>query len=279
MGDSHGFSRMARGRGGGVGVLTLMFGHAAGNLFTRAAPTKCDILHPLGLLRVALVVVLEFRPVRVALLQERIAALNGFVCHVGKAGGLAGEHLLSHQAIIGEVEGELQHALRCGGLAEDLLGGLDRLIFQISMIGHNIDCTHALHGLRIVGATQEEDFAGKFLAHHLCQVCGTITGVKTSDIRISLLKARVLAGCDRHVAHHVQGVAAAGSPTTNYGDDHLRHSADQALYLKDVQAAAFGLLARDVNSVGSVAVGVAVAAAASDALVAAGAEGPAAVLR
>ena len=29
MGDPHGFSRMARGRGGGVGVLTLMFGHAA----------------------------------------------------------------------------------------------------------------------------------------------------------------------------------------------------------------------------------------------------------
>lgn len=56
MGDSHGFSRMSRGRGGGVGVLTLMFGHAAGNLFTRAPPAKCDILHPLGLLRVALVV-------------------------------------------------------------------------------------------------------------------------------------------------------------------------------------------------------------------------------
>lgn len=29
MGDPHGFSRMARGRGGGVGVLTLMIGHAA----------------------------------------------------------------------------------------------------------------------------------------------------------------------------------------------------------------------------------------------------------
>lgn len=279
MGDPHGFSRMARGRGGGVGVLTLMFGHAAGNLFTRAAPTKCDILHPLGPLRVALVVVREFRPVRVALFQEGIATFDGFVGHVSKAGGFTSEHLLSHQAVISEVEGELQHALRCGGLAEDLLGSLDRLVFKFGVVSHNVDGTHALHGLRIIGATQEEDFAGKFLAHHLCQVCGTITGVKTSDISISLLKARVLAGCDRHVAHHVQGVAATGSPTTNYGDDHLRHGADQALYLEDVQAAAFGLLARDVNSVGSVAIGVAVAAAASDALVAPGAEGPAAVLR
>lgn len=56
MGDPHGFSRMSRGRGGASAVLAVMFGHAAGNLFTRAPPAKCDILHPLGLLRVALVV-------------------------------------------------------------------------------------------------------------------------------------------------------------------------------------------------------------------------------
>src|SRR5690242_21285817 len=39
-------------------------------------------------------------PVRLALLQERVAALDRLVGHVGEAGRLPGEELLAHQAVV-----------------------------------------------------------------------------------------------------------------------------------------------------------------------------------
>ena len=52
---------------------------------------------------------------RVALLEERVEALDGLVGHVRQPGRLAGEHLLAHEPVVDQVEGELQHPL--GGRA------------------------------------------------------------------------------------------------------------------------------------------------------------------
>src|SRR5207248_3091698 len=49
------------------------------------------------------------RPVRLALLQERIAALDRLVGHVRQPRCLAGEQLLADQPVVDEVEGVLQH--------------------------------------------------------------------------------------------------------------------------------------------------------------------------
>src|SRR5690606_16688693 len=53
----------------------------------------------------------EGGPVGVSLLEEAVPALLGLVGHVGEAGGLAGEHLLADEAVVDQVEGELQHPL------------------------------------------------------------------------------------------------------------------------------------------------------------------------
>ena len=73
----------------------------------------------------------------------------------------------------------------------------------------------------------------------------------------------------------MEAVPAAGRPAGHDADDDLRHEADEALHLEDVEAAGLG----GIDGVGGVAVRVAVAVLAADALVAAGAERPAAVLR
>ena len=75
----------------------------------------------------------------------------------------------------------------------------------------------------------------------------------------------------------MQAVAAAGRPAVDHRDDDLGHRADQALHLEDVQPPALGLDPPLVDGVGRGALGVLVAGAAPDALVAAGAEGPLAV--
>jgi hypothetical protein len=74
-------------------------------------------------------------------------------------------------------------------------------------------------------------------------------------------------------------VAATRRPPVDDRDDDLRHGADQALDLEDVQPPAELLRAALVDRVRGLATGVLVAAATPDALVAARAEGPAAVLR
>ena len=76
----------------------------------------------------------------------------------------------------------------------------------------------------------------------------------------------------------MQRVPAAGRPAVDDRDDDLGHRADQPLHLEDVQPAARRLDPRLVDGLGGLALGVLVAAAAADPLVAAGAERPAAVL-
>ena len=65
-------------------------------------------------------VVREGRPVGGTAVEERIAPLDRLIGHVGQARGLTGEDLLSGQAVIGQVEGEFEHADRLRGLARHL---------------------------------------------------------------------------------------------------------------------------------------------------------------
>jgi hypothetical protein len=85
----------------------------------------------------------------------------------------------------------------------------------------------------------------------------------------------MLGARQRQVAHHVQAVAAARCPSGYDGDHDFGHEPDEPLALQDVQAAE----PRGVDTLGRVAGGVLVAGAATDALVAAGAERPAAISR
>ena len=124
---------------------------------------------------------------------------------------------------------------------------------------------------------EEEDLAGALLPHHLREVGAAVAAVEAADVGIRLLERGVLARGEGEVADDVQAVAAAGRPAVDHRDDDLGHGADEALHLEDVQAAALGLDPALVDGVGGGAVGVLVARAAADALVAAGAEGPLAV--
>ena len=126
----------------------------------REQDTKCDE-HGAGH---SLVVVREFVPVGLAFVQEGLLALDGLIGHIGQAGGLAGEDLLAHQAIIGEVEREFQHALGGGGLHVDLLAHADGGVLELAVVCDLIDRAHLIHALGIVGAAQKEDLAGEFLA-------------------------------------------------------------------------------------------------------------------
>ena len=117
-----------------------------------------------------------------------------------------------------------------------------------------------------------------FWPDHPGEVRRAVAAVERADVGVGLLEPRVLAAGDRQVADDVQRVAAAGRPAVDDGDDDLGHGADQPLHLEDVQPAARGPDPGRVDRVGGLALGVLVAAAAPDPLVAAGAERPAAVL-
>ena len=122
---------------------------------------------------------------------------------------------------------------------------------------------------------EEEDLAGELLTDLTGEVGRAEAAVEAGDVGVGLLEPGVLAAGEREVAHDVQAVPAARRPSGHDADHDLRHEADQALHLEDVEATG----AAGIDRVGRVALGVAVAVPAPDALVAAGAERPAAVLR
>src|ERR1700693_2118556 len=130
-----------------------------------------------------------------------------------------------------------------------------------------------MHLLGGVGPAEEEDLSCELLAALLAQICAAVAAVEAAAARVGLLEAGVLAAGQREVAHHVQAVPAAGGPAADKADHHLRHEPDQPLHLQDVQPPG----ARRIHRVGGLACRVLVAGAAADALVAAGAERPAAV--
>ena len=76
------------------------------------------------------------------------------------------------------------------------------------------------------------------------------------------------------IGHDVEAVAPAGGPARHHADHDLGHEPDESLHLEDVEPSGAG----GVDGFGGLALGVAVAVAAADALIAAGAERPTAVL-
>ena len=125
-----------------------------------------------------------------------------------------------------------------------------------------------------VGAAEGEDLPGELLAHLAGEVGRAVAAVEGADVGVGLLEAGVLGAGQGHVAGDVERVAAAGRPAVDDGDDELRHEPDEPLALEDVEPAGPGR----VDGLGRFAAGVLVTGPAPDALVAAGAEGPAAVL-
>jgi hypothetical protein len=128
--------------------------------------------------------------------------------------------------------------------------------------------------LGAVGLAEEEDLPGELLTHLAGQVGRAEPTVEAGHVGVGLAEAGMLAAGQRQVADDVQAVAPAGGPPRHQADHHLGHEPDEPLDLEDVEAAGAGRVDRGDR----VALGVAVAVAAADALVAARAEGPDAVL-
>ena len=140
------------------------------------------------------------------------------------------------------------------------------------------DRVHHAHLAGVVGgvlAAEEEDLAGELLADLAGEVGAAEAAVEAGDVGVGLLEAGVLRAGDREVGDDVQAVPAAGRPARHHADHDLGHEPDEPLHLEDVQPTG----APGLDRVGGVALGVLVAVLAADALVAAAAERPAAVLR
>ena len=141
-----------------------------------------------------------------------------------------------------------------------------------------VDDAPALGSFGIVALGEEEDLACPLIPGLAGQERRTVARVEGSDVRVRLHEGRVRDGGDRQVRDHVEGVTAASCPAGDGRDDDLRHRADEALDLKDVQASG----ARGVDLLAALGGGrlgvraldlVTVAVAASHPLVAAGTEG------
>ncbi len=214
------------------------------------------------------------REVRVALLHERVPSLLCFVGHVRQSGGFPGEHLLADEAVVFEVERVLQHSNRGGTLAVDFPGPVEGHVLQFLVGNRLVDHTHLLGFLGGVGLAEEEYLAGFLLADLPGEVGRSEPAVETRHVGVGLEEFRVFFGSQRHVTDHVEAVTAADGPPRHDADDGFRDVADETLDFEDVQAARLRC---------SLAVGILslifVPFTAANALVAAGAERPPAVLR
>ena len=159
-------------------------------------------------------------------MQERVATLDRLVRAVGQAGRLAGEELLADQAVIGQIEGVLQHSLRGRRFPVDLARPLQGNGFQLGVRHDGIDRAHRMHVLGGVGAAQEEDLPGELLADHLGEIGAAVTAVEGSHVSIGLLEPRMISGGERQIADHVERMAPARGPAGDDGDDDLGHETD-----------------------------------------------------
>ena len=98
-----------------------------------------------------------------------------------------------------------------------------------------VDRPHGVHLLGVVGPAEGEDLPGELLAHLAGEVGGAEAAVEGADVGVGLLEAGVLGAGQGHVADDVKGVAAAGRPAVDDGDDELGHEADEPLALQDVE--------------------------------------------
>lgn len=99
-----------------------------------------------------------------AVLEEGIAALLRLGRHVRHARGLAGEHLLARQPVIGQVEGELEHADGLRGLRRDGRGPLQGGLLELGVGDRAVDDAPPLGSFGVVALGQEEDLARTLVA-------------------------------------------------------------------------------------------------------------------
>lgn len=206
-----------------------------------------------------------------ALLQESIPTLLGLVGSVGQSGRLSGEQLLSDQTLVGEIECVLQHALGRRTLGDDLGCPLECDRLEFGMWHCRVDRPHVECFLRRIVTSQKEDLSGSLLADLPGEQRRPIATVEAGDIGVGLFEDGMLCGCQREVAHNVQRVSSPYSPPGYHCDDDLGHEANQTLYLEDVEPP-------ESSRVDTVAALVLIPVLATNTLVSAGAEGPAAVL-
>ncbi len=137
-----------------------------------------------------------------------------------------------------------------------------------------VDHPHRRRLLRRVVEPEEEDLPGDLLPDLAREQRRAIPAVEARDVGVRLLEHRVLAARQRQVADHVEAVAAARRPAGHHRDDDLGHEPDEPLHLQDVEPAE----PRRVGLPRALTL-VFVPVLPADALIAAGAERPAAVLR
>jgi putative acyl-CoA dehydrogenase len=211
-------SRLGGDRGGAYGTL----------------PAGTDFTAIMGRV-VKLVVIRKRRPVGVAFLQERVAALDRLIRHVREPRRLPGEQLLADEPVVDEIERVLQHALRGRALAVDANRPLQGNLLERSVRHDAIDHPHPVGVLGIVLRAEEEDLTRELLPHLASQVRRSETAVEAPDVRVGLLETGVLAARQGQVADDVEAVPPAGRPAGNHADHDLRHEPDQPLSFQDVQ--------------------------------------------
>ena len=94
-----------------------------------------------------------------AVLEEGVAPLLGLGRHVCQARGLAREDLLAGQTVVGQVEGELEHADGLRGFRRDGRRPLQRGLLQLRVRHRAVDDAPTLGSLSVVALGQEEDLA------------------------------------------------------------------------------------------------------------------------
>ena len=161
-----------------------------------------------------------------------------------------------------------------GLLAVMVLPQSERDLFQARVVHDAVDHPHHRGLLGGVVPAQEEDLPGALLPDHAGQVRAPVAAIEAGYVGVRLFEDGVLATGEGHVADHVETVSTADGPTGHDRDDHLGHEPDEALYFQDVQATEPPRIDRLLG----LPLGVLVAVAAPNALVAARAEGPSAIL-
>src|SRR5262249_24785136 len=95
--------------------------------------------------RTASVVPGKRRTVRMARLQKGVPPFGRLVGPIRQAGRLPCEELLTDEAVVDQIESELDHALSGGALGIDLAGPLQRRLFQLIMGNDGINGAHGMH--------------------------------------------------------------------------------------------------------------------------------------
>ena len=94
----------------------------------------------------------------------------------------------------------------------------------------------ALRSIGVIAPGKEENLTCTLITRLAREQCRSITGIKRTNIRISLHECGMLARSNREIAHNIQAVSATSRPTGNRRNNDLRHGADQALDLQNMKA-------------------------------------------